>query len=126
MLDIFFNNLLAVIGTLFATAFIMMMKGLKTRLDSILNLFEKIKDGVVGLLKYRLYYNCQYYLRIHCIPIDELSELEVLYKKYENLGGNGKCKSLLEQVRTLEVVTVEEFEKRKYRDIFRKGGKHES
>lgn len=57
-----------------------------------------LKNGVLALLKDRLFQSCQYYLNKGSISVDEMEVVELMYKNYHALGANGVGQKLFEAV----------------------------
>lgn len=64
---------------------------------------KAIKDGVVALLHDRLFQTCSTALTKGRIKVDEMDNINYLYKPYVILGGNGTGKQLFEQVKQLPI-----------------------
>jgi hypothetical protein len=60
-----------------------------------------LKAGVLALLHDRLYQTCRSCIHRGTISLDELENLEHLYKGYRDLGGNGACAALYHRVERL-------------------------
>lgn len=64
---------------------------------------KSVEDkAIMALLHDRLYELCNYHLSKGNISQDEYENLIYLYEPYKELGGNGTCKKLMEQVDKLE------------------------
>lgn len=63
-----------------------------------------IKEGVLALLHDRVYQACQYHIQNNYISIQDLNNLEYLYKGYSGLGGNGTGKELYNRCKALQIV----------------------
>jgi len=63
-----------------------------------------IKEGVLAILHDSLYRTCQYFLQKGAISIQDLDNLEYMYKSYRKLGGNGVCEELYERCKRLNIV----------------------
>ena len=63
---------------------------------------------LLGLAHDSLYTKLDYYLQRGYINVDELENLEYLYKPYKELGGNGTCERMFEQVNKLPHKKVQE------------------
>lgn len=59
------------------------------------------KRMLLGLGHDRLYENLDAILKRGYTTVDELENVEYLYKPYRELGGNGTCERMYEQVNTL-------------------------
>lgn len=62
---------------------------------------KMIEDGVLSMLHDRLYQACQYYLNKGEIDLAGLKNIEILYRAYHALGGNGTGTELYERVKEL-------------------------
>lgn len=62
---------------------------------------EKIGDGVVALLHFRLYVECQRIICCGYCSLDEWEDLEHLFQTYEALGGNGTGKILYQEAKEI-------------------------
>jgi hypothetical protein len=60
-----------------------------------------LKTGVLALLHDRLYSACQLYIQYGKIALEDLENLEHLYKGYRDLGGNGACEAMYHRVEAL-------------------------
>lgn len=63
---------------------------------------------LLGLAHDSLYSKFEYYLGRGYINVDELENLEYLYKPYKELGGNGTCERMYEQVNKLPHKKIQE------------------
>lgn len=59
------------------------------------------KKMLLGLAHDRLYNLLDAYLRRGYITVDELENVEYLYKPYREMGGNGTCERMYEQANLL-------------------------
>ena len=73
-------------------------------------IFEKEKqerkvmdDAIKAILHNKIYKNGMNYLERKCITLDELDDIEKLYKPYAEMGGNSTAKIIIENVRNLEI-----------------------
>ena len=53
------------------------------------NTFKTMKEADIAILHDRLYQSCLYYIHQNHIDHDGLQNIEILYKTYSKLGGNG-------------------------------------
>lgn len=65
---------------------------------------ELLKVGVLSLLHDRIYQACQYHMRNGYITVQDLNNLEYLYKGYRGLGGNGTGEELYKRCKALPIV----------------------
>jgi hypothetical protein len=63
-----------------------------------------IKDGLLAIIHDRLYQACQHYIKQNFVTVDELKNLEFLYKSYSALGGNGTGAELYNRCCKLEIL----------------------
>ncbi len=99
MTDTILNYVIGGCFTLLTSLFIYLTRSIKA-----------IVSGTRAMLRYRIGYNCDYYLMLGCITIDELGELKNLQVPYKKLNGNGKIDIKLKKVDKLPIVTREELE----------------
>ena len=59
------------------------------------------RQMLLGLGHDRLYYILDQKLRDGYITVDELENIEYLYRPYREMGGNGTCERMYEQVNLL-------------------------
>lgn len=64
---------------------------------------KALKDGMKGLLHNDIIYRCKKHLIIGFVTLDDLEELEYLYKPYSELGGNGTAKKMMNRVYQLPI-----------------------
>lgn len=62
-----------------------------------------LKEGMVALLHNSLFRNCEQYIAKGEITVNELDNLETLYKSYHALGGNGTGTALYERCKSLSL-----------------------
>ena len=63
-----------------------------------------LKDGVLALLHDRIFQACQYHMQNGYIAVQDLNNLEYLYKGYRGLGGNGTGEELYKRCKSLPIV----------------------
>ena len=63
-----------------------------------------LKEGVLALLHDRIFQACQYHIRNGYISVQDLNNLEYLYKGYSGLGGNGTGEELYNRCKSLRIV----------------------
>lgn len=69
--------------------------------------FKKTKglvDSVLAMNHLQLYRTCEFYIYTDQITLNELKNLEYLYRGYHELGGNGTGTELYEKCKDLPVV----------------------
>ena len=71
------------------------------RLKKSLRWRKSVNDAILAVLHDRLFAECQRVLsRDPCVVTEEeLENLELMFKSYEELGGNGTIKKLMERIR---------------------------
>lgn len=62
---------------------------------------EAIKDGMLAILHDRLFQAGRYYISQGHITLDELKNIEYLYRSYHALGGNGTGTEIWERIKDL-------------------------
>lgn len=67
---------------------------------------EVLKEGMLAILHDRIYQLCTIYIERTSITVDELENLEYLYKSYHNLGGNGTGTALYERCKNLRITNI--------------------
>ena len=91
--DLLFTGLLGVLGT----AFTLLKKRVNRQVQEQFNTTE----GVRALLHDRLYQACTFYLNQGWCSIDDKKNIEYMFDPYHNLGGNGTCENLFQQLQKL-------------------------
>lgn len=66
-----------------------------------------LKEGVLALLHDRIYQACQYHIQQREISVQDLNNLEYLYKGYSSLGGNGTGEELYKRCKVLPLIASE-------------------
>lgn len=68
---------------------------------------DALKAGMIAVLHDRLFEACSKYLALGYIPVDEaedaMDNMEMVYKAYHDLGGNGTGTALYEKFKNLKV-----------------------
>lgn len=80
------------------------------RLTTVVNKYEAVEDGVLSILHDRLQQACVYHLKVRHISVDDLENLETMFRSYTRLGGNGTVKKLYERCQELRIVEKKESE----------------
>ncbi|MCD5003454.1 hypothetical protein IV487_13370 [Enterococcus saccharolyticus] len=62
---------------------------------------EKLEFASLAMLHNNIYEQCEEYLTNGYISIDELDDLDYLFRAYKGLGGNGAGETLYHKVRAL-------------------------
>lgn len=76
---------------------------LNSRCDDFEKAQESLEIGVLALLHDRVYQACKYHIDQDEISIEDMKNLEHLYRAYSGMGGNGTCKELFERVCDLKI-----------------------
>lgn len=66
--------------------------------------FKGLNEAVLAINHDRLYQACTFFILTGQITVDELKNLEYLYKGYHALGGNGTGTELYEKCKDLPIV----------------------
>lgn len=69
---------------------------------------ELIKEGVMAILHDRIYQSCQLYINREYCTVEDMKNLEYLYKSYHDLGGNGTGTELYKRCCKLSIKPMEE------------------
>lgn len=80
-----------------------LLKKLYSRFKQEILTQKLINQGMIAILHDRIYQLCTDYIKCGNITVDELENLEYLYKSYHSLGGNGTGTALYERCRTLKI-----------------------
>ena len=80
-----------------------LLKKLYSRFKQEILTQKLINQGMMAILHDRIYQLCTDYIKRGNITVDELENLEYLYKSYHSLGGNGTGTALYERCRTLKI-----------------------
>lgn len=96
-IEFLFGIIVVVITTMYKT----LLKNVKEN--------KALKDGMKGILHNDIIYRCKKLLIIGYVTLDDLEELEYLFKPYEELGGNGTAKKMMDRVYMLPIKKEEEF-----------------
>lgn len=89
--------------TLIITFLSFLIKRLYGKLKHELTTQKLLKEGMLAMLHDRLYQLCANYIERKSITVDELENLEYLYKSYHNLGGNGTGTALFNRCKNLKI-----------------------
>ena len=103
MIEVLRQHWLAFFVGLTTVAFTALMRLLWGRVKREVKEQATLKSGVLALLHDRVYQACQYYIHAGSISLDDLKNLEHLFKGYHDLGGNGTCEELYGRVRKLAI-----------------------
>lgn len=82
----------------------LLIKRLYKKLQQELTTQKLLREGMLAILHDRLYQLCTQYIERGEITIDELENLEYLYRSYHALGGNGTGTALFERCKSLKIV----------------------
>ena len=64
-----------------------------------------IKDGLLAILHDRLYQECNRLIAQSWCTVEDMRNLEYMYKSYHSLGGNGTGTELYNRCKKLEIKT---------------------
>ena len=92
--------------TLMVSLLSLFVKRLYSKFKQEINTQRLLKEGMLAILHDRLYQLCTMYINRGSIAVDELENLEYMYKSYHNLGGNGTGTSLFERCKSLKIVNT--------------------
>ena len=104
MLDFILEYWLEFAFTLIVTFLSFLIKRLYSKLKQELTTQKLLKEGMIAILHDRLYQICTKFIEKGEITVDELENLEYLYKSYNNLGGNGTGTALFNRCKDLKIV----------------------
>lgn len=104
MLDFILEYWLEFAFTLIVTFLSFLIKRLYSKLKQELTTQKLLKEGMIAILHDRLYQLCTKFIEKGEITVDELENLEYLYKSYSNLGGNGTGTALFNRCKDLKIV----------------------
>lgn len=103
MLDFIKEYWLEFAFTLIVSLLSILVKRLYSKFKQEITTQKLLKEGMLAMLHDRIYQLCTVYIDRNSITIDELENLEYLYKSYHNLGGNGTGTSLFERCKALKI-----------------------
>ena len=106
MLDFIKEYWLESAFTLVVSFLSFLVKRLYGKLKCELVTQKLLKEGMLAILHDRLYQLCTMYIDRNAITVEELENLEYLYKSYHNLGGNGTGTALFERCKSLKISNV--------------------
>lgn len=86
-----------------ASGFKWLSKKMKTLVEEQKNESRITNEALLSILHNKIYKNGIDYIEKECISVGDLDDLEKLYKPYQEMGGNGTAKVIMENVRKLEV-----------------------
>ena len=104
MLDFILEYWLEFAFTLIVTFLSFLIKRLYSKLKQELTTQKLLKEGMIAMLHDRLYQLCTKFIEKGEITVDELENLEYMYKSYNNLGGNGTGTALFNRCKDLKIV----------------------
>lgn len=90
------------------TCFHKIYKLIKDSRDRTEKRFKNLEYANVAILHDKIYKQCSSYLREGWISIDDLENLEYLWRGYRELGGNGTGEALYKKVLKLPNINVKE------------------
>lgn len=82
----------------------LLTKRLYNKLKQELTTQKLLKEGMIAILHDRLYQLCTSFIEKGEITVDELENLEYMYRSYHNLGGNGTGTALFNRCKNLKIV----------------------
>lgn len=96
------NGILAAfgVGGIFSL-FMGLFKQLKSQRKKTEERFQKIESANLSLLHDKIYQQCISFLEQGWISVDDLENLEYIWKGYKGLGGNGTGEALYNKVVSL-------------------------
>lgn len=104
MLDFILEYWLEFAFTLIVTFLSFLIKRLYSKFKQELTTQKLLKEGMIAMLHDRLYQLCTKFIEKGEITVDELENLEYIYKSYNNLGGNGTGTALFNRCKDLKIV----------------------
>lgn len=104
MLDFILEYWLEFAFTLIVTFLSFLIKRLYSKLKQELTTQKLLKEGMIAMLHDRIYQLCTKFIEKGEITVDELENLEYMYKSYNNLGGNGTGTALFNRCKDLKIV----------------------
>ncbi|EOS7870849.1 hypothetical protein D7L76_RS07155 [Enterococcus hirae] len=103
------NGMLVTLGAgSIISLFVRVFKQLKYQRQKTEERFQKIESANLALLHDKIYQQCSYFLEKGWVSIDDLENLEYIWKGYKELGGNGTGEALYNKVIALPHKTVME------------------
>lgn len=96
------NGILVALGAgSIISLFIRVFKQLKFQRQKTEERFQKIESANLALLHDKIYQQCISFLEQGWISVDDLENLEYIWKGYKGLGGNGTGEALYNKVVSL-------------------------
>ena len=86
-----------------ASGFKWLSHKMKTMIEEQRNESRITNEAMIAILHNKIYKNGIDYIANECISVGDLDDLEKLYKPYNEMGGNGTAKVIMENVRKLDV-----------------------
>lgn len=114
MLDRFLeiNSLFVALGSGgVISLFVRVFKQLKAQREQTERRFRNLESANLALLHDKIYQQCIYFLEQGWISVDDLENLEYIWKGYRALGGNGTGEALYSKILTLPHHPLKEEEK---------------
>ncbi len=65
---------------------------------------EILEEGQVAILHNKIYMVCLHHIEKGFVTVDDLEDLDYLFKPYKKLGGNGTAEKLYEEVQSLKKI----------------------
>lgn len=93
------NSMLVTLGAgSIISLFVRVFKQLKLQRQKTEERFKKIESANLALLHDMIYQQCSFFLEQGWISVDDLENLEYIWKGYKGLGGNGTGEALYNKV----------------------------
>lgn len=89
--------IIAIITSVFASS------GLWTFISTKSNRRMMLEEGVKALLHDRIYSECEKRIGSDSISRDDYENLQYLYRPYRELGGNGTCERLMNEINKIPI-----------------------
>lgn len=103
MIETIKGNISGVITALLVPAVTGIFAWVKTRFKREKAERESLKQGVLAMLHSQLYQTCRAHIAQKWITVEDMKEVEYLYRAYSNLGGNGTGTELYERCKKLPI-----------------------
>lgn len=93
------NSMLVALGAgSIISLFVRVFKQLKFQRQKTEERFKKIESANLALLHDMIYQQCSFFFEQGWISVDDLENLEYIWKGYKGLGGNGTGEALYNKV----------------------------
>lgn len=104
MLDFIKTYWLEALFTCILSLLSFLIKRLYSRFKQEIITQKLLKEGMLAILHDRLYQLCTVFIEKGEITVDELENLEYMYRSYHNLGGNGTGTALFNRCKNLKII----------------------